>query len=59
MEAMTGVKRQPKGSFALGDEDNDKVDFSDFHDDVIVEWVQHPMHNHVIILHFVVIVKCE
>ena len=33
--------------------------FSDFYDDVVVEWVQHPMHDDVIILHFVVIVKCE
>ena len=48
-----------KGSFALGDDDDDKVDFSDFHNDLVVEWVQHPMQNDVVILHFVVVVKCE
>ena len=48
-----------KGSFALGDNDDDKVDFSDFHDDLVMEWVQHPMHDDVVILHFVIIIKCE
>ena len=48
-----------QGSFTLGDDDDGKVDFSDFHDDVVVEWVQHPMHDDVIVLHFVVVVKCE
>ena len=51
--------RRIKGSFALGNHDNDKVDFSDFYDDIVMEWVQHPIHDDVVVLHFVVIAYCN